>query len=421
MTNTGDSRSSFDSPDRSPQSEAEFRSQAKAEKLAILQCAQESARLEGVGLLAGGIAHDFNNLLTGMLGYVELAIESIDERENALAMLRNAVDAGTRARSLCAQVLNHVRHGVQDDDSVDLHLLLKDAASLVGTASKRVQFHLNLLAVPSITHGSIVEFRQILLNILVNATEAMGESGGNVWIDTCHRQLSHRPERSVKAGDFIELRIRDDGHGMPPEVKERIFQPFYTTKPRGTGIGLASVTRTLHSLGGTIAVESAVGAGTTFTLLFPLTASPAPQPTRQPAKGRVLVVDDEEPLAELIAQILTTNGFGVDVASRGAAAIECLHGSEEPYTAVMLDLTMPGMDGAETLKALRESGLQSPVILMSGLERNLALYRIPPDEYSAFLRKPFSPSNILAALREVLGPSDEETDPSFVLIDRDER
>ena len=131
--------------------------------------------------------------------------------------------------------------------------------------------------------------------------------------------------------------------------------------------------------------------------------------------------DDEEPLAELIAQILTTNGFGVDVASRGAAAIECLHGSEEPYTAVMLDLTMPGMDGAETLKALRESGLQSPVILMSGLERNLALYRIPPDEYSAFLRKPFSPSNILAALREVLGPSDEETDPSFVLIDRDER
>lgn len=419
MTNSDECRPSSDSPEGASQSEAEFRSRAKAEKLAILQCAQESARLEGVGLLAGGIAHDFNNLLTGMLGYVELAIESIDERENALAMLRNAVDAGTRARALCAQVLNHVRHDVQNDDSVDLHLLVKDAASLVGTASKRVQFHLNLLAVPSITHGSIVEFRQILLNILVNATEAMEESGGNVWIDTSHRHVSHRRERPVTPGDFIELRIRDDGHGMPPEVKERIFEPFYTTKPRGTGIGLASVTRTLHSMGGTIAVDSSVGAGTTFTLLFPLAASPAPQRPDRPARGRVLVVDDEEPLAELIAQILASNGFGVDVASRGSAAIECLHASEEPYLAVMLDLTMPGMDGAETLRALRESGLKSPVILMSGLERNLALYRIPPDEYSAFLRKPFSPSNILAALREVLGPTGEEIDPSIMMLDRD--
>jgi CheY-like chemotaxis protein len=265
----------------------------------------------------------------------------------------------------------------------------------------------------------MVEFRQILLNILVNATEAMGESGGNIWINTGHLHVTHRGERSIKAGDFIELRIRDDGQGMPPEVKERIFEPFYTTKPRGTGIGLASVSRTLHSLGGAIEVDSAVGVGTTFTLLFPLTDSPAQQPSLPVAKGRVLVIDDEEPLAELIAQILASHGFRVDTASRGNSALQLLHDSGEPYIAVMLDLTMPGMDGAETLMALRGAGLKSPVILMSGLERNLALYRIPPGEYSSFLRKPFAPSNILTALRAALDPSHKETDESLLLVDGD--
>jgi nitrogen-specific signal transduction histidine kinase/ActR/RegA family two-component response regulator len=399
--------------------EAEFIDQAKAEKLAILQCAQESARLEGVGLLAGGIAHDFNNLLTGILGYVELAMENIEDREHSLTMLRNAVEAGARARSLCAQVLNHVRHGVQDDDSVDLHLLVKDAASLVGTASKRVHFHLSLLAVPSITGGSMVEFRQILLNILVNATEAMGESGGNVWIDTGHLHVAQRGSRAVKPGDYIELRIRDDGHGMSPEVKDRIFEPFYTTKPHGTGIGLASVRRTLHSLGGAIEVESEIGAGTLFTLLFPLVDSSAQASPTRARKGRVMVVDDEEPLAELMAQVLTTHGYDVDVASGGKAAMDLLLVSRDAYVAIILDLTMPGMDGAETLMALRGAGLKSPVILMSGLERNLALYRVPRGEYASFLRKPFSPANILSALQAVLDPSSQGTDESVLMLEDD--
>ena len=417
--NSGDCTSPSDPSAPGLPVEDEFQNQVKAEKLAILQCAQQSARLEGVGLLAGGIAHDFNNLLTGILGYVELAIENIENPEQALSMLRNAVDAGSRARSLCAQVLNHVRHGVQEDDSVDLHLLVKDAASLVGTASKRVHFHLSLLAVPSITSGSMVEFRQILLNILVNATEAMGDSGGNVWLDTAHLHLTPRSSRTVKGGDYIELRIRDDGQGMPLEVQERIFEPFYTTKPNGTGIGLASVRRTMHSLGGAIEVASEVGAGTTFILLFPLTESSAQQPRLSKGKGRVMVVDDEEPLAELMAQVLITNGYSVDVANGGKSAIELLRNAEEPYVAIMLDLTMPGMDGAETLMALRGAGSKSPVILMSGLERNLALYRVPPGEYSSFLRKPFSPANILAALRAVLDPSSQETDESFLMIEGD--
>ena len=382
----------------------DFRQQAEAEKLAILKCAQESARLESVGLLAGGIAHDFNNLLTGIRGFVDLAIDSIDDPEHAVTLLRNASEAGVRAQILCAQVLNHVRPGVQESEDVDLHLLIKDAVSLVSTSAKRVKFHLQLLAVPSTTNGSIAEFRQILLNILVNATEAMGEDGGNVWIDTRHLQVARRVDRQVHPGEFIELQIRDDGHGMPPEVKARIFDPFFTTKPRGTGIGLALVGRTMRGHGGAVEVASTVGEGTTFTLLFPLASVPG-QPERPTQKGRVLVVDDEEPLANLIAHVLQTQGFTVDVASGGKTALRLYHESPEPYAAVMLDLTMPGMDGVDTLLALRSAGLRSPVILMSGLERNLALYRIPHTAYSSFLRKPFASANVITAMRTVLDPS----------------
>lgn len=397
--------SSADIPQRGRGDPADdFRRQAEAEKLAILKCAQESARLESVGLLAGGIAHDFNNLLTGIRGFVDLAIDGIHEPEHAVTLLRHAAEAAARAQILCAQVLNHVRHGVQESEDVDLNLLIKDAVSLVSTSSKRVKFHLQLLAVPSITNGSIAEFRQILLNILVNATEAMGEDGGNVWIDTRHLQVTHRGDRQVHPGEFIELQIRDDGQGMPPEVKARIFDPFFTTKPHGTGIGLALVVRTMRGHGGAVEVASIVGKGTTFTLLFPLATAPG-QPERVTHKGRVLVVDDEEPLANLIAHVLETQGFSVDVASGGKAALRLHHDSPEPYAAVMLDLTMPGMDGVDTLLALRNAGLRSPVILMSGLERNLALYRIPHTAYSSFLRKPFASANVISAMRTVLDPA----------------
>jgi len=361
------------------------------------------------------LAHDFNNLLTGINGYIELAMEEIGDRPNATLMLKNAVDAGMRARDLCTQVLSHVRQADRDNETVDLHLLIRDAASLGSISSKRVQFHLQLCAVPSTTNGSAVEFRQILLNLLINATEAMSDRGGNVWIDTSHLHLKQGDPRRVAPGDYIELRVRDDGQGMPTEIKERIFEPFFTTKPKGTGIGLSAVGRIMRGHGGSVNVDSTVGEGTTFTLLFPLQdvgLENASEKPRWRATGRVLVVDDESALAELIAHVLESHGLTVDVASGGDAALQLFRETEEPYVAVMLDLTMPGMDGAATLLALREAGLKAPVILMSGLERNLALYRISEGEYASFLRKPFGQASVVAAIRGVLEPSyNEELDP----------
>jgi len=368
-----------------------------------------------MGLLASGLAHDFNNLLTGINGYIELAMEEIGDRPTALLMLKNAVEAGMRARDLCTQVLSHVRQGDLQNETVDLHLLIRDAVSLVSIASKRVKFHLQLCAVPSIASGSAVEFRQILMNLLINATEAMNGRGENVWIDTNHLHVKQGDLRPIAPGEYIELRLRDDGQGMSPETRERIFEPFFTTKPKGTGIGLSTVRRIMRGHGGSVEVESAMGEGTTFTLLFPLQdvdLENASEKPRWKKTGRVLVVDDESSLAELIAHVLSTHGLTVDVANGGEAALRFFRETEKPYLAVMLDLTMPGMDGAATLSALREAGLKAPVILMSGLERNLALYRIAEGEYASFLRKPFGPASVVAAVRSVLEPSyREELDP----------
>lgn len=385
-----------------------FRRQAEEERIAIMKCAQESARLESMGLLAGGVAHDFNNLLTGILGGVELAMEEVADRPTALAVLENALNAGKRARDLCAQVLNHIRRSERVDETVDLHLLVNDAASLMSTSTKRVEFHLQLHAVPSVTNGSVGEIRQILLNLLINAAEAMDGNGGNIWIDTNHVHVRNRNERKVEPGDYIEIRIRDDGQGMSPEIQARIFDAFYTTKPSGTGIGLSSVGRIMTGHGGSVKVESEVGVGTTFTLLFPLTDVVKTTTRKAPGwrgKGRILVVDDEEMLAESIAMVLRAHGFTVDVAIGGKAALQFFHETEEPYVAVMQDLTMPGMDGADTLLALRRAGLTAPVVLMSGLERNPSLIRIPRHEYSTFLLKPFASKGIVSAIRGVLDPS----------------
>jgi CheY-like chemotaxis protein len=373
-----------------------------------MKCAQESARLESMGLLAGGVAHDFNNLLTGILGGVELAMEEVADRPNAVAILENALTAGKRARDLCAQVLNHVRRSERVDEAVDLHLLVNDAASLMSASTKRVQFHLHLQAVPSITNGSVVEIRQILLNLLINATEAMGENGGNIWIDTSHVHVRKRDERKVEPGDYIELRVRDDGHGMSPEVKARIFDAFYTTKPKGTGIGLSSVGRIMLAHGGSVRVDSEAGVGTTFSLLFPLADAVMTNERKAPgwrATGRVLVVDDEALLAESIAMVLRSLGLTVDVAIGGEESLRIFHEVEGPYVAIMIDLTMPGMDGADTLLALRKAGLTAPAIVMSGLERNPALVRLPRSEYSSFLLKPFASKAIISAIRGVLEPT----------------
>lgn len=371
-----------------------------------MKCVQESARLEALGLLASGVSHDFNNLLTGVLGCIQLAKEDLADRPGTLALLQTAEAAGVQARELCARIRDHVRRGTGQQEQFDLHVLVNDAIGLLGACRKQVTFDFRLKSDCAEVCGVPVEIRRILMNLLVNATEAMGDCGGHVILSSSRVQIVDN-SRDVASGDYIELKVQDNGAGIPAAVVPRIFEPFFTTKETGTGLGLSAVKSVLQQHGGTISVESTLGVGTTFTLLLPLigVANQAAATTPRGA-GRVLVVDDDELLRPLIARVLRTEGFTVDEAADGPTALATYDAASAPYAAVMLDMTLPGgLDGGELLERLRARGMEAGAVLMSGLESPASIQRIDRELYSSFLRKPFSSHAILKAVKQSLTES----------------
>jgi two-component system cell cycle sensor histidine kinase/response regulator CckA len=377
-----------------------FQKRAGEEREAILKCAQESARLESLGLLAGGVAHDFNNLLTGIMGWLQLVQLKETTCKETTRLLGQADNAVLKARDLCRHLLDHMRRGAGAKSVFDVNMLVHDAVSLMNCASKQIVFRFDLSPTPAYAEGEIVQFRQILLNLLVNASEAMNERRGNITIST---RLVNGTERNVPAaGLCVELDVTDDGIGMTPEVKARIFEPFYTTKPTGTGIGLASVVRVIKENGGTVTVESAVGSGTSFRLLLPYRPPAVQSKPLARSGGRVLVIDDDDTLRVMIMEIMSLQGFQVAGALSGRKALQIACDGGVDYVCVLIDLTMPELDGVQTLLALRKAGLRCPVILMSGIVDHPALRQVDRTEYHSFMKKPATAATMITCVREAI-------------------
>jgi two-component system, cell cycle sensor histidine kinase and response regulator CckA len=375
-----------------------FRQQREEERLEIFRRTQERARLENVGLLAAGVAHDFNNLLCIILGNISLVEANVVHLPAVSERLAAARTASERACDLCRQLLKYVHRGTGAKVEFDLHLMLHDALSLLNAYTKTVKIHFSLAGEPTWVIGDIVQLRQILMNLLINAVEAMEGRDGNITISTERVSGTVSPHPEGTAPSFIKLKVRDDGKGMTAEVKTRIFEPFFTTKPTGTGIGLSAAVDIMRDHGGRIDVESEVNVGTLFTLLLPLAISARPAFAPR-SKGRILIVDDWEPLRTMMARVVRSQGFDVDEAEDGDIALALHRDAVVPYIAVLLDLTMQGIDGATTLAGLRKAGLVAPIILMSGMEKNPVLSRIAPHEYARFLQKPLTADVIIAAIR----------------------
>lgn len=372
----------------------------------------EVQKLESLGVLAGDIAHDFNNLLTSIMGNASLVRLALGESSPLLGNLGQIEQTSQTAASLCQQLLAYAGRGRLDTAPVDLSGLVRETADLLRVSvgnQARLQFNL-APDLPAIV-ADVVQIRQVLLNLVLNAAESIGRRDGVVEVTTRRQTLPFpppdgtRPDQELPAGEYLSLEVSDNGPGFDAETAARMFDPFFSTKGRGRGLGLAAALGIMRSHHGALHLASQPGQGARFTLFFPVQARPAAPEKAPPAvartwrgSGHVLVVDDEEVVRATTAQMIAYFGFEVKQAASGQQALALMRSSPNPFDLVLLDLTMPGMDGYATFTALRELRPDQRIVVFSGYSAHDARQRFAGKNLNGFLQKPFSPD----ALREVL-------------------
>ena len=376
----------------------------------------QTQKLESLGVLAGGIAHDFNNLLTGVLGYASLARLDDTLSADTDSHLRQIEAAAQRAAELCKQMLAYAGRGQVVVQPLDLNHVVWEMAQLLATAvSKRAVLKFNLAAVLPAVQADATQIRQVVMNLITNASDAIAEQSGVITLSTGLIDADPTYLRDIGAPDlppcqYVYLEVSDTGVGMTDEVKARIFEPFYTTKFTGRGLGLAAVQGIVRAHVGAIKIYSQPGKGTTFKVLLPtadgIATAPVAPPVAPPPTGRqrwVLVVDDEEDGRVLARKILTRAGFQVDTACDGQDAMEAFRAIPGRYAAVLLDLTMPRMNGVKAFRLMRQAQADVKVILTSGYAAEDATTGFEGKGLVAFVRKPFLASELLAAVAAVVG------------------
>ena len=371
-----------------------------------------SQRLENIGMLASGIAHDLNNVLAPIM----MAVPMLRENVTGLAD-RNMLDmldrSARRGAELVQQILSFARGVEGEHKLIQIRHLLADLEKMIReTFPKSIQFQKNIDPNLRPIHGNLTQMHQVLLNLCVNARDAM-PNGGTLAILAENARFEEpqvRLHAGVKAGPFVVLRVVDTGTGIPPELLERIFEPFFTTKEpgKGTGLGLATVRGILKNHGGFVEVKSEVGKGTSFRICLPAAEPQSSQTTFIKAAELpvghgelVLVVDDEEAIQQIARATLENFGYRVMSANNGAEALAAYkqHGSE--VRAVILDSMMPFMDGAATIRALREIAPRLRIVGVSGLSVDEGI-SAGPGGVQAFLTKPYTAQDLLLKLHAVL-------------------
>jgi PAS domain S-box-containing protein len=377
----------------------------------------QSQKLESLGVLAGGIAHDFNNLLTGVLGYASLARMRLAPQDPIGQDLKQIESAAQRAADLCLQMLAYAGRGQFVVQPVDLNLLTQEMTQLLATAlSKKAVLKYNLTPELPQVKADATQLRQIVMNLVTNASDAIGPRSGVVTvttgvIDADARYLGEIPSSDLAAGRYVYLEVSDTGCGMADEVKARIFDPFFTTKFTGRGLGLAAVQGIVRAHHGAIKVYSQVNKGTTFKVLLPALdepaelAAPLARASVPAGRGRrVLVVDDEEDVRVFARKVLELAGFAVTVAVDGQDGVDVFSAAQDAFELVLLDLTMPRLGGADAYRALRRQRTDVRVVLTSGFAAAEATSGFEGKGLAGFLRKPFRADDLLAAVFDAIGP-----------------
>lgn len=375
----------------------------------------QAQKLESLGLLAGGIAHDFNNLLMAIIGNAGLARLELAAEHPVSQMLQNIETASEQAAELCRQMLAYSGRARFVLGPVDLSELVREMSQLLKIGlSKKVSLKLKLTEELPPVEAEASQLRQVVMNLITNASEAIGDREGSIELVTRLERLTEPltvRHSILTPGEYVVLEVRDSGAGMDRETLQKIFDPFFTTKFTGRGLGLAGVAGIVRGHQGGLEVLSQSGEGTIFRLYFPARArSERPRPPEPPreflaGQGRVLVVDDEEQIRRLACNILERAGFEVTSASDG---LEALARADQPgLSLVLLDLAMPRLDGQETLARLREKGVSVPVILTSG---HMSDDQLPAEWEPVYrLAKPYRPDELVREVLQALAAAVERS------------
>ncbi len=374
---------------------------------------RQAQKMEAVGRLAGGIAHDFNNLLTVVTGNLSLVLAGMRAEHPDREALQAVDQAAWRAAGLVRQLLGFSRQSMLWLQPTNLNVCIDEILGILRrTIDPRIAVEVR--AQPDLwpVRGDAGQINQVLMNLCLNARDAMPE-GGRLVLETANVGLDEASARALldaPPGEYVRLRASDTGHGIPAEVLPRIFEPYFTTKEpgRGTGLGLAVVFGIVKQHQGWILCSSAAGQGTTFEVYFtrlptPEPVPPAPPPAPPPAGGRetILLVDDEPMLRQLGRAVLRQYGYEVLLADDGLQAVEVFRGGRTYIDLVLLDLTMPRLSGRETLRRLREIDPDVPVVFASGYSVELSA-GANADDVQGFVRKPYREEDLAAAVRQAL-------------------
>lgn len=391
------------------------RRRAEDERLKFLSQIQQTQKLESLGVLAGGIAHDFNNLLMAVLGHADLALDALPASSGARDDLAEIRRAAQRATELCKQMLAYSGKGRFVIQAVEMQKVVEEMlhmlrVSISKNAIMKLNFSPNL---PSVD-ADASQLRQVVMNLVVNASEAIGDRSGVITISTgamdCDRQYLSESwlDEQLPEGMYVFIEVADTGAGMGAETRTRIFDPFFTTKFTGRGLGLAAVLGIVRGHRGAIKVYSELGRGTTFKVLFPASQRAEVREEGSPirgiyeGKGTVLLVDDDESVRAVGRKMLERIGFAVVTAADGAEAIARFRERADDIICAIVDLTMPHVDGAETFRELRRMRPGVRVILSSGYNEQDVTQRFVGKGLAGFIQKPYQLSTLVAVLKEVL-------------------
>ena len=397
------------------------RKRADEEKLALERQVWYAQKLESLGVLAGGIAHDFNNLLMTILGNADLALDELSPMSPARGNLQEIEKASKRAAELAKQMLAYSGKGRFVVEPINTGELVKEMAHLLEVSiSKKAVLKYNLAENLPTFDGDVTQIRQVIMNLITNASEAIGDKSGVIALSTgamdCDRRYLDDVNKVVQAGldkplpegVYTYFEVADTGCGMDAETIEKVFDPFFTTKFTGRGLGMSAVLGIMRGHKGALKIYSELGKGTTFKALFPANEPPDNDLAVQRkdeaegkdwrGSGTVLIADDEETVCAVGKQILERMGFSVLTAPDGREALKVFREHADEIVCVLLDLTMPHMDGEEAFREMRYLHPDVTVILCSGYNEQDATQRFAGKGLAGFIQKPYN----MAVLREKL-------------------